>query len=106
MGLKKQNYTIEEIGVTLPEAYAYIRNLYVYGDKGNAEFVIQASRENAIKLNPLKTVNIEFDVNRNESPYVTAYNKAKSVKTIQMGDKTITHTMPFYEWQDDFHYDI
>lgn len=103
MGLKKTNYTIEELGLTLPEAYAYIRNLYVYGDKGNAEFVIQASRENAINLHPLKTVNIEFDVNRNESPYVTAYNKAKRVHTIQRGDKTITREMPFHGWTDDIH---
>ena len=106
MGLKKQNYTIEEIGVTLPEAYAYIRNLYVNGGNGHAEFVIQASREKAIALAPLKTVHIEFDVNRNESPYITAYKIAKSIHTIQRGDKTITHAMPFYEWQDDLHYDI
>lgn len=101
MGFKKQNYTIEEIGVTLPEAYAYIHNLYVYGDKGNAEFVIQASRENAINLQPLKTVSIEFDVNRNESPYITAYKLAKSAHTIQRGDKIITYEMPFYGWEDD-----
>ena len=103
MGFKKQNYTIEEIGVTLPEAYAYIRSIYVNGEKGNAEFVIQASREKAIALAPLKVVHIEFEVNRNESPYVTAYKLAKSVHTIQRGDKTITHEMPFHGWTDDIH---
>jgi hypothetical protein len=26
--------------------------------------------------------------------------------TTQKGDKTITHEMPFYGWEDDFYYDI
>ena len=101
MGLKTTNYTIEENGLLLPEAYAYIRNLYVNGEVGNAEFVVQASREKAVNLAALKIVRIKFTVNRNESPFVTAYNHAKSVYTLQKGDKTITHEMPFYGWQDD-----
>lgn len=103
MGLKTTNYTIEENGLVLPEAYAYIRNLYVNGEQGDAEFVIQASREKAVNLVALKTVYIKFTVNRNESPFVTAYNHAKSVYTLQKGDKTITHTMPFHGWTDDIH---
>lgn len=102
MGLKRKNHTIEEIGLTLDEAYAFIRNMNIYGDKGNAEFVIQQSRENAINLAPLKTVYIEFDVNRNESPYVTAYNLAKSEQTKQRGRHTVTERMPFYGWEDDY----
>ena len=101
MGLKTKNYTIEEIGLTLPEAYAVIRNLSIYGENGNAEFAIQASREKAINLSPLKTVYIEFKVNRNESPYVTAYNLAKSVLTEKRGLHTVTREMPFYGWEDD-----
>lgn len=102
MGLKTTNYTIEEIGLTLPEAYAYIRSLNVYGEKCTAEFVIQSSREKAIKLSALKNVTIEFDVNRNESPFVTAYNLAKSVRIYKKGYHTVTEEMPFYGWQDDF----
>ena len=101
MGLKTKNYTIEEIGLTLPEAYAVIRNLNVYGENGNADFAIQASREKAIALAPLKTVHLEFTVNRNESPYVTAYNHAKSLLTERRGMHTITREMPFYGWEDD-----
>lgn len=106
MGLKTKNYTITENGLTLPEAYAVIRNMNIYGENGNAEFAIQASRENAINLAPLKTVHLEFKVNRNESPYVTAYNLAKSEQTKQRGHHTITERMPFYGWEDDFSYQI
>lgn len=102
MGLKTTNYTIEEIGLTLPEAYAVIRTLNIYGGKGSAEFVIQASREKAMKLDAIRTIFIEFDVNRNESPFVTAYNLAKSVLTNKKGNHTYTQEMPFYGWQDDF----
>jgi hypothetical protein len=102
MGLKKYNCTIEEIGLTLPEAYAFIRKLNVNGEEGHAEFVIQASREKAINLSPLKTVHIYFKVNRDESPYVTAYKVAKSEQTIQLEYETKTVKMPFFGWQDDF----
>ena len=101
MGLKTRNYTIAENGLTLPEAYAVIRNLNVYGERGNAEFAIQASREKAINLAPLKTVHLEFTVNRNENPYVTAYNLAKSTRDLTIGEHTVTKKMPFYGWEDD-----
>lgn len=102
MGFKRTNYKIEEIGLTIPEAYAVIKNINIYGEKGTAEFAIQTSRENAIKLAPLKTVYIDFKANRNESPYVTAYNLAKSLQTEKRGAHTVTHEMPFYGWTDDF----
>lgn len=104
MGLKTTNYTIEELGITLPNAYAYISNLSVYGEKGRADFVVQTSRDSAIKLQPLKTVSIEFDVDRNENPLVTAYRYAKNIRTYQKGIHTMTETMPFYGWEDDFYY--
>ena len=106
MGLKKTNHTIEELGLTLPNAYATIRTLNIYGDNGTAEFVVQSTRENCFKLQPLKTVFVEFDVNRNENPYVTAYNKAKSIFTYKKGEHTMMQEMPFYGWEDDYHYDI
>lgn len=101
MGLKTTNYTIEENGLLLPEAYAYIRNLNVYGDRGTAEFVVQANRDKAVSLAPLKTVYVEFEVNRNESPFVTAYNLAKSEVIERRGTHTVTRRMPFYGWTDD-----
>lgn len=102
MGLKTTNYTIEELGLTIPEAYAFIRNLYVCGENATAEFVIQANREKAINLAPLKTVTLEFKVIRDENPYYTAYNFAKSVITEKCGNHVFTNEMPFFGWQDDF----
>lgn len=106
MGLKAKNYNIDEIGLILPDAYAVIRNLNVYGNKGTAEFAIQSSRENALNLQPLKIIYIEFEVNRNENPYITAYNLAKSVKTEKRGNHSVIHEMPFYGWEDDYSYTI
>lgn len=106
MGLKTTNYIIEENGLLLPEAYAYIRSISVYDGKGTAEFVVQSSREKAISLLSLKTVNIEFEVNRNENPFITAYNLAKSIRVKNKGNHTYTEAMPFYGWQDDLYYDI
>lgn len=103
MGLKKRNYTIKTNGVTLPEAHAVIKNIQIFGERGKAEIYVQASRDNAINLAPLEVVAIMFDVNRNENPYITAYNKAKSIVTTEIEGQTFTHEMPFYGWEDDFH---
>lgn len=104
MGLKKQNYTIKTNGITLPEAHAVVKNLQIFGERGRAEIYVQASRDNAINLAPLEVVTIMFDVNRNESPFVTAYNKAKSIVAIDNEyHEPVQHEMPFYGWEDDFH---
>ena len=103
MGLKTSNYTIEELGLTLPTAYAVIRNLYINGEKGTAEFVIQTSRDNAFTKTPLKVIPVEFTVDRTEKPYASAYRQAKELVTLQRGTQTITHAMPFYGWTDDIH---
>ena len=105
MGLKTKNYTIEEIGITLPEAYAVIKNLWVEGDRGNAEFAIQANRDNAFALEPIKRIHIPFTVNRNESPYKTAYTVAKGTQRVRvngMFGNTVEQPMPFHGWEDDF----
>jgi hypothetical protein len=107
MGFKKQNYTIKKTMVTLPEAYAIIKNIYIAGQHGTADFVIQSSRDNSMFLQPLDIVRVNFEVNRNESPYITAYRKAKEsteevfykngtegyVKNIKLG--------AFHDWEDD-----
>ena len=103
MGLKTTNYTIRSNGLTLPEAYAAIRNIDIYGSKGMAYFGIHMNRENALdeKLEPLGTVCIQFDVNRNENPYVTAYNLAKSAVYVKKGSHVTKREMPFCGWEDD-----
>jgi hypothetical protein len=103
MGLKTKNYTIEEIGLTLPNAYAVIRNIYIDGERGVAEFAVQTSRENAFNKKPIKIVSVEFTVDRNENVYKSAYRAAKDLVTIQDGAQTATRPMPFFGWTDDTH---
>ena len=107
MGFKKANYEVKKLGITLPEAYAIIRNLKIDGENGYAEIVVQSTREATGKLAPLEIVRVDFKVNRNENPFITAYNTAKAQKTVKMFN-TETHAledkvvnMPFYDWDDD-----
>ena len=107
MGFKTTNYEVKKLGIVLPEAYAIISRLTVSGESGFAEFAIQSSRDNSLKLEPIETVRVDFKVDRNESPYVTAYRKAKSQKEVKrMNHDTgklegILVGEPFYDWKDD-----
>lgn len=107
MGLKKENYEVKNMGVTLPQAYAVIRKLNINGNYGMAELAVQANRELAFDKDPYETVNISFEVNRNENPYKTAYAKAKE-KTLSMivdpetqEEIIIENKMSFADWEDD-----
>lgn len=108
MGLKTTNYNVTKKGVVMPEAYAYIRKITIEYDSGVAEFVVQSTRKNAQKLTAMDTVKVNFKVNREENPYVTAYNVAKGeteiARTNKRTGKTETRTVkgPFYGWTDDF----
>ena len=108
MGLKKTNYEIADIGVTLETAYAIIHRLEIVGTKGVAEFYIQKDpRVNAISLKPLKREIIRFNVKRSENPFVTAYETAKGTYTVfERNPKThiieeVEKPMPFNGWEDD-----
>lgn len=111
MGLKKSNYTVKELGITVNEAYAIIHALSVRGNRGSAEFYIQGSRENAFNLKPLERKFLDFTVNRNENPYTTAYTVAKGVikeEVVKINEETgepyndiETTENIFYGWEDD-----
>ena len=111
MGLIKTNYTSQSLGITVPEAYALIQELHIEGQMGRATFVIQSSRENAFTYRPIDVFEMAFEVNRNESPYVTAYNKAKGADILTItewdseSNQYVTHPQtepgPLYGWQDD-----
>ena len=77
MGLKTFNYEVKKLGITVPTAYAIIRNMEIHGSKGKAEFIIQSTRETTKTKEPLERFYLDFCVNRNENPYITAYNTAK-----------------------------
>ena len=88
MGLKTTNYSVPSLGVTLDAAYALISDLYV--DKqgnGKAVFEIQQSRENALGLAPLESVEVNFTADKTGAIYDQAYTAGKAQK--------------FNGWQDD-----
>ena len=107
MGLKKTNYKIESLGITLPEAYAIIKNLTINGESARADFVVQANRETANNLKPLEVKTLHFTVDRNTNPYQTAYVESKKQveetkwnKTTNEHEKVLVDGI-FTGWQDD-----
>ena len=107
MGLKKQNYEIKELGMTLPEAYAMVKDLEIRGTQAVAKIVVQQSRDFAMSKSPIASATVRFAVNRNENPYETAYKVAKGTRIEQRFNEE-THKyedieipMPFFGWEDD-----
>lgn len=107
MGLKTTNYEVKKLGITLPTAYAIIRNMEIHGKKGKAEFIIQSTRETTSNKQPLERFYVDFTVNRNENPFVTAYNVAKGVSIKKVFDDDSGETSEvekpnvLYGWEDD-----
>ena len=106
MGLKTTNYKVEKLGVTLPNAYAVIKNLDIKGETAIATFAIQTSRDNAMGKSPIDKKKFSFRVNRNENPYETAYKLVKmQVKYVYKSwdgtkKEQVTNGI-FYGWEDD-----
>ena len=76
MGLKKTNYEVKDLGITLPIAYAVIRKLDRRGDSGYAELWIHNSRQNAKEKNFLERHSVSFIIKDGENPYEAAYKEA------------------------------
>lgn len=109
MGLKISNYEVKSMGVTLPTAYAVIRDITVKGEMGVATFAIHSNRELAIDstIRPYHTENVHFKVERNVNDRVTAYNKAitpyvEKQYNNETGElEDITKYPFFYGWEKD-----
>jgi hypothetical protein len=108
MGLKTTNYVSKSTGITLPTAYAKIKDLVLNGNKGRAIFAIQASRENIDKFAPVDRVEVNFTWDRKSDIAKTAYETARTeVSTIERVDENtgeaVTETVygTLYGWQDD-----
>lgn len=108
MGLKRQNYECKKLGITLPKAYAVIKELHINGKYGRAIFAVQTSRENCFDKEPIERVELNsFEIRRDESPYVTAYKimREGSVHEAinpETGTRELVKSgMPFFEWEDD-----
>ena len=78
MGLKTTNYVSKSTGITLPTAYAKIKDLVLNGNRGRAIFAIQASRENIDKFAPVDKVEVNFTWDRKSDIAKTAYETAKA----------------------------
>ena len=76
MGLKKTNYEVKDLGITLPMAYAVVRKLDRYGDSGYAELWVHNSRENALNKNYLERHSVSFKIVDGKNPYEAAYEEA------------------------------
>ena len=128
MALKKTNYEIKELGIVLPEAYAFIHriecdryaetvNEEVNGKvsshqtdkfKGVAEFYVQnAPRESAMGLKPFERHIVRFTCNADENPMAAAYIEAKGIHTVKEYNPE-THMYEdvekpniFNGWEDD-----
>lgn len=104
MALKKTNYEVKEMGLTLTEAYAFIHRIEcdryaetveteVNGElttqqvdklKGVAEFYVQnAPRESAMGLKPFERHIVRFTCKANENPMAAAYIEAKGTHTVK-----------------------
>lgn len=104
MALKKTNYKVKEMGLTLTEAYAFIHRIEcdryaetveteVNGElttqqvdklKGVAEFYVQnAPRESAMGLKPFERHIVHFTCKANENPMAAAYIEAKGTHTVK-----------------------
>jgi hypothetical protein len=112
MGLKTTNYEIKKLGITLPNAYAMVKDLVVQGKTGYANIIVQSSRENAYKvldgrMQALEEVRVDFTVSRDTNDRATAYAEAKKEtieKRYNMQYKMFEHIpvqMPFFGWEDD-----
>ena len=88
MGLKTSNYTVEKFGVTLPTAYAQIKNVDVSLEgKANAVFEIQQTREDIGTKSPLERKFFSCVVNKDLPIHKQVYSNAK--------------TSLFPDWEDD-----
>lgn len=107
MGLKTTNYTIKELGITLPNAYALLKDIKVVDNRGVATFNVQSTRETATELKPIETVAVEFVFDRTENPVETAYKAVKGTREDWIYDEEKDCYVkqpvpqPLYGWEDD-----
>jgi hypothetical protein len=97
------------MGLTLPEAHAIIRSLKVdENGQGVATLAVHINREMAInpRIRPFHEEKVYFTVDRNESPYITAYRQAKTIQKMPTYDmetglpKEVDVKPFFYGWED------
>ena len=87
MGLKKDSYKSDKLNIEITPAYAMIGRIEIENDTAISEIKIHKTREDLETYEPLETVNILCNIDRNQSVYEQIYIKAKEDI--------------FKDWQDD-----
>ena len=87
MGLIKNSYKSEKLNIDISPAYAMVGRISIENDTAIAEIKIHKNRENLEMYDPLETINITCNIDRNISVYEQIYLEAKKGL--------------FKEWQDD-----
>ena len=87
MGLIKNSYKSEKLNIDISPAYAMVGKIEIENDTAIAEIKIHKTREDLETYEPLETVNILCNMDRNQSVYEQIYIKAKEDI--------------FKDWQDD-----
>ena len=89
MGLiKKDNYNVEELGITIPQAYARLISISLdCNGNANAIFNIHQNREDTVKKSPLDKAYINTKIDKDLPVYEQIYIAAKEEI--------------FADWEDD-----
>lgn len=88
MGLKKFNYTVQNLNVVVPNAYAKLTDIFVdTNGNANGTMIIQRNRESIDSLQPFDIVEISCKVDKDLPIYKQLYDKAKETS--------------FSDWEDD-----
>ena len=108
MGLKTTNYEITKLGITLPDAYARIGKVEMSDNgSGYAIMHIQATRENALTLQPIDTKRVDFFWDRRKSIAECIYEAAKVAKTVRRKNsetyqmENVVLDKMFSDWDND-----
>ncbi len=108
MGLIKNNYFSKSTGLTLPTAYAIIKDIVLNGNNGRAIFVVQSSRNATQNYKPIDKVEIPFVWDRKTDIAKVAYETAKTQKIKEQvfdelsgQHKEIEKEGILYGWTDD-----
>ena len=87
MGLKKNNHEVKSIGITLPAAYAQVREIRLHGMECTAVIYIHKDRESVATFAPIDQRTIYFAFDRSKNLLEQIYAKAKEIY--------------FGNWEDD-----
>ena len=102
MGLKKDNYYSQSLGISLPTAYAVLKDLVLNGNNARAIFVIQSSRDATQTLKPIEKVEVYFEWDRKSDLAKIAYEKAKTqIIKDYLTDIEVEKCGVLFAWQDD-----